>query len=399
MGYENYTHYLKFFCIRAINREMVRCKFTLYIQISLAGKRVEIMEIVYVICYNEKNSFLGKEGSGVNMKKKKLLAATLICGLLAAPTASFAREVHVDGDTLYSYVNDNGVQNDALDKPVTMHVDGHFIASDVTPTIRSGRTLVPLRAAGEALDAEITWDQGTQIATAVKDGNIVKFHLNDPVYTVNGETRYADVPTMLINDRTMLPLRALGEALNAEVGWDQEMYDVAIDTAAVDAPKPNIPAGVPESVATMVEKFYVPSDVSDPFVGSWHKTYTQSDPYTGGTSVTNEFIFVAPYNGGYHCIEMSAASNSVKSYVRYNIYRDSAGRCENASTNLYVMSIENMYYMFDFGHGGSANHEYYTASDNSLQLIGWYNAFQQLYFPVTEFEDKVPSLLLPFSRF
>lgn len=369
---------------------------TLYTQISLAGKRVEIMENVYVMCYNEKNSFLRKEGRGVTLKKKKLLAATLICGLLAAPTASFAREVHVDGDTLYSYVNDNGAQNDALDKPVTMHVDGRFIASDVTPTIRSGRTLVPLRAAGEALDAEITWDQGTQTATAVKDGNIVKFHLNDPVYTVNGETRYADVPTMLINDRTMLPLRALGEALNAEVVWDQEMYDVAIDTAAVDAPKPNIPAGVPESVATMVEKFYVPSDVSDPFFGSWHKTYTQSDPYTGGTSVTNEFIFVTPYNDGYHCIEMSATSNSAKSYVQYVTYRDPAGRCENKSTNLYVMSIENMYYVFDFGRGGSANHNYYTASDNSLQLIGWYNAFQQLYFPVTEYEDTVPSLLLHF---
>lgn len=38
---------------------------TLYIQISLAGKRVEIMEIVYVMCYNEKNSFLGKEGAGL----------------------------------------------------------------------------------------------------------------------------------------------------------------------------------------------------------------------------------------------------------------------------------------------------------------------------------------------
>lgn len=357
------------------------------------------MENVYVMCYNEKNSFLGKEGSGGTLKKKKLLAVTMICGLLAAPTASFAREVHVDGDTLYSYVNDNGVQNDALDKPVTMHVDGRFVASDVTPTIRSGRTLVPLRAAGEALDAEIIWDQGTQTATAVKDGNVVKFHLNDPVYTVNGETRYADVPTMLINDRTMLPLRALGEALNAEVVWDQEMYDVAIDTAAVDAPKPNIPAGVPESVATMVEKFYVPSDVSDPFVGSWHKTYTDINPVNGAVAVTHHFIFVTPYNDGYHCIEMSATSNSAKSYVQYVTYRDPAGRCENKSTNLYVMSIENMYYVFDFGRGGSANHNYYTASDNSLQLIGWYNAFQQLYFPVTEYEDTVPSLLLPFSRF
>ena len=318
------------------------------------------------------------------MKKKKLLAATLICGLLAAPTASFAREVHVDGDTLYLYVNDNGVQNDALDKPVTMHVDGRFIASDVTPTIRSGRTLVPLRAAGEALDAEITWDQGLQTATAVKDGNVVQFHLNDPVYIVNGETRYADVPTMLINNRTMLPLRALGEALDAEVFWDQEMYDVAIDTPAVNAPKPNIPAGIPESVATMVEKFYVPSDASDPFAGSWHNTYSESNPYTGTTSITNEFIFVTPYDNGYHCISMSATSQSNKNFISLRTTRDISGKCENGATNLYSMSEACMYYMFSYGTDTSPNQNYYTATNSTLQFMGWYNALEQQYHPATD---------------
>ena len=320
------------------------------------------------------------------MKKKKLLAATLICGLLAAPTASFAREVHIDGAPypLYLYVNDNGIQNDALDKPVTMHVDGLFVASDVTPTIRSGRTLVPLRAAGEALDAEITWDQGTQTATAVKDGNVVKFHLNDPIYTVNGETRYADVPTMLINNRTMLPLRALGEALNAEVVWNQEMYDVAIDTAAVDAPKPNIPAGIPENIALLAEKFYVPSNVSDPFVGSWYQTKTETNPVNGAVAVTHHFIFVAPYNDGYHCIEMSATKDSRFNYVGLRTTRDTAGRCENRSTNLYSMSVVGMYYMFGGGTDASPNQNYYTATNDTLQFIGYHNAIEQQYHPSTD---------------
>lgn len=330
---------------------------------------------------------------------KKILAVALICGLLAAPTASFAREVHVDGDTLYLYVNDNGVQNDELDKPVTMHVDGRFIASDVTPTIRNGRTLVPLRAAGEALDAEITWDQGTQTATAVKDGNIVKFHLNDPVYTVNGETRYADVPTMLINNRTMLPLRALGEALNAEVIWNQEMYDVAIDTTAVDAPKPNIPAGIPDSIALLAEKFYVPSDVSDPFVGSWHKTYTQADPYDGSACVTNEFIFVTPYNDGYHCIAMSATRQSNKNFISLRTTRDVLGRCENAATNLYSMSEVGMYYMFGCGTDASPNQNYYTAANFTLQFMGWYNALEQQYHSAADSATTYPHVMLPFSRF
>lgn len=133
------------------------------------------------------------------MYRKQFLASILIGGLLVAPASASAREVIVVGQTLYSYVNDNGMPNDTLDKPVTMHVDGRFVASDVTPTIRSGRTLVPLRAAGEALDAEITWDQSTQTATAIKDGSTVRFTLNDPAYTVNGEVRYADVSTTLIN--------------------------------------------------------------------------------------------------------------------------------------------------------------------------------------------------------
>lgn len=74
------------------------------------------------------------------MKKRHIISATLVLGLLVMPAAATAREVIVDGETLYLYVNDNGVQNDELDKPVTMHVDGRFIASDVMPTIRSSRS-------------------------------------------------------------------------------------------------------------------------------------------------------------------------------------------------------------------------------------------------------------------
>lgn len=325
--------------------------------------------------------------------KKKLIAATLLCATFAAPTAASARAVIVDGQTLYSYVNDNGVQNDALDKPVTMHVDGRFIASDVTPTIRSGRTLVPLRAAGEALDVEISWDQATQTATAVKDGNVVRFTLNDPVYTVNGETRYVDVPPILINNRTMLPLRALAEALDAEVTWDQALYDVAIDTAAPDAAAVQVPAGTPTSVATLVEKFYVPSSLSDPFVGSWHKSYVEEYPYGEGT-VTDHFIFVTPYEDGYHCLELTATPSSRYDFITIRTTRDTAGRCENADTNLYSMSTQQMYYMFGYGTDSSPNQNYYTASATTLQFMGWYNALeQQFHIPTTS------STQLPFDRF
>ena len=325
--------------------------------------------------------------------KKTMPAVVLLASFLVSSSPAMAREVHVGGETLYTYVDDNGVNNDLLELPVTMHVDGRFIASDVTPTIRSGRTLVPLRAAGEALDAEITWDQTTQSATAVKNGNVVRFTLNNPVYTVNGDIRYADVPTMLINNRTMLPLRALAEALNAQVEWDQELYDVTIDTSAPDLPSANIPAGTPATVVKLVEKFYVPSNEADPFVGNWFKTYSES--WQSGSLTTHyDYIFVTPLNGGYHCISLSASSATTQSFVSIRTTRDTAGRCENPNTNLYSMAESNMYYFFGYGTDTSPNQNYYTASEENLLFNGWYNALEnRFHTPSYDFQ------LVSYDRF
>ena len=324
------------------------------------------------------------------MKKRHIIAATLVLGLLAVPTTASAREVIVDGEILYLYVNDNGMQNDELDKPVTMHVDGRFIASDVMPTIRSSRTLVPLRAAGEALDAQIIWDQSSQTATATKDGNVVQFLLNSPVYTINGQVHYADVSPILMNNRTMLPLRVLAEALNANVTWDQDMYDVSIDTTAPDVSEPNIPEGAPEFVTTMVKKFYVQPDSADPFIGSWYKTYSNSSQ---PQSVTHQFIFVTKYSGGYYCINMNVTPSPTHNFISYRVTRDIAGRCENAATHLYSMSDLEMYYMFGYATDSGPVQYYYTASANSLQCMGRTMGFEQQFYPASEFDFLIAPLL------
>ena len=49
---------------------------------------------------------------------------------------------------------------------VDLYVDGGALQTDVPPTILNGRTLVPLRAIFEALDADVTWDNATQTASA-----------------------------------------------------------------------------------------------------------------------------------------------------------------------------------------------------------------------------------------
>ena len=56
-----------------------------------------------------------------------------------------------------------------------------------------GRTLVPVRAIFEAIGATVEWDNSTRTATGKKDGTIVSIQINNTTAYVNGEARTPDV--------------------------------------------------------------------------------------------------------------------------------------------------------------------------------------------------------------
>lgn len=194
------------------------------------------------------------------MKKVALLVAFIAGVLFMIPNA-----VEAYDDPM---INELGT-------PVTVHVDGEYLPSDVDPVIENGRTLVPLRAAGEAVGATVTWDQSTRTATVTKDSSTVSFTLGSINYFVNGERRVTDVPPQNISNRTMLPIRALAEAIGAEVTWNQDLLDVAITTNGTIISIPH--AGLEDPVALdaewLLRKYYVAPDPTDPFVGTWKRYY------------------------------------------------------------------------------------------------------------------------------
>lgn len=121
-----------------------------------------------------------------------------------------------------------------LSKPtedITVTVNGETVQfKDQNPVIKDDRTLVPVRGVFEALGANVDWLQEAQkvvINTADKN---VTLTLNSDVYYVNGETRYLDVPASMINDRTMIPIRAISESLGCNVEWDGNNRVVVITT-------------------------------------------------------------------------------------------------------------------------------------------------------------------------
>ena len=97
-----------------------------------------------------------------------------------------------------------------------------------SPVIENGTTLVPMRAIFEAMGASVKWDGTTQTVTSIKDDTTISLTLNKETATVNDNSIALAVPAKLINGNTMVPLRFVGESLGAEVNWDGASKTITI---------------------------------------------------------------------------------------------------------------------------------------------------------------------------
>lgn len=133
---------------------------------------------------------------------------------------------------------------------VDIKVNGEKIETETPAVIVDERTLVPLRAVSEALGCDVSWDGDTQGIT-LTDGDSLYFTWigRDHVFKTSAvelqDTSVMDVPPVIMNDFTMVPLRAISEIFGAQVGWDG-----ATSTATVDYTKKTVEAGLAEKFQT-----------------------------------------------------------------------------------------------------------------------------------------------------
>ena len=90
----------------------------------------------------------------------------------------------------------------------------------VTPLVVEDRTLVPVRFISEALKAKVEWESETKTITVKQETKIIRLVLGSNKIETNGKINTLDVPAQTINDRTYIPMRALSEALGKNVIWD-----------------------------------------------------------------------------------------------------------------------------------------------------------------------------------
>jgi len=114
-------------------------------------------------------------------------------------------------------------------KKISVYVNNERIDFASEPIMENDRTLVPMRRIFEELGAAVTWDNDTNTATAVKDNIEIKITADSDTMLKNGEPIKLDAPARLINDAyTYVPFRAIAEALNCAVKWNENINTVEI---------------------------------------------------------------------------------------------------------------------------------------------------------------------------
>lgn len=104
---------------------------------------------------------------------------------------------------------------------IPIFVNGKMLRTDTAPFFQNNRTLVPFRAIFEAIGADVEWNASNPSHVAAsKDSTNISLNIGDNIMNVNGRNVTLDVVAQVKNNRTFVPLRAVSEALNCQVDWD-----------------------------------------------------------------------------------------------------------------------------------------------------------------------------------
>jgi len=125
-----------------------------------------------------------------------------------------------------------------------------------TPVIINNRTLVPIRAIIEEMGGSVSWEQNTQkISLSLSDKTIV-LTIDSTTAYVNNEAKILDTSPTIINERTMLPIRFISENLGYNVDWDgtQQLITISKNTQSQNSVNP-IMTPTPDTSKILVAYF------------------------------------------------------------------------------------------------------------------------------------------------
>lgn len=120
-------------------------------------------------------------------------------------------------------------KQEAKSEIIDVFVKGDGVDFDVPPIVKNGRTLIPVRAIMNRFGAEIAWDEASSTVTITKNDTVIKLVIGSDVALVNGVEVKLDVPAEVKDNRTLVPIRFIAETLKQKVEYDDASKTIVID--------------------------------------------------------------------------------------------------------------------------------------------------------------------------
>lgn len=122
------------------------------------------------------------------------------------------------------------------EEDIKININGNYIETPVSPMIVNDRTMIPFRVIFEAMNMEVKWNEKYQKVHGYNDTTNIILTIGSNKMIVNTDIVEIDAAPFIANDRTLVPVRAITEALQCEVGWDAENRVVVIETKDYEGP-------------------------------------------------------------------------------------------------------------------------------------------------------------------
>lgn len=198
---------------------------------------------------------------------RRLCVTTMTLGLLQTAT-TFAANVNMD---LFYH----GKHHAYNAKEISIMIDGQKFVDPNLPAVSiDGRTMLPMRGICQKLGGQVTWNEDAKQVYVVTPTHTAVFEIGKKTGYKNGQPFTMDVPPMIINDRTVLPVRALTQALDVQLKWDDTSRTVYIGQMAEHADKndtntnpqpqnPTQPVTPPQTQLPRLDNIKMPASPSD----------------------------------------------------------------------------------------------------------------------------------------
>lgn len=229
--------------------------------------------------------------------KRVTLAATLAIAMLAAGSSGPAATSPVHATATESF------------ETIGLTLFGEPFVAEKSPMLVDGVTLVPLRDIAEALQAEVSWEDGGRSVRLLKDASEIRLSVGSAEAVKNGKPLRLETAPLLIDNVTMVPLRFIGESLDVLVTWNGESRTVAIERLQ------SLPVvGSYENLKTLLDK------AGQPLYGMTVKAgATASAESATGIAVQDQARSAAPSAGADSSQANSAAKMKSEAGTDYSV--------------------------------------------------------------------------------